>query len=71
MIVGCTPFRLSSGYESPKDMAGTKIKDIYVDQGDRKRLVKILEKEGGLERLYVLLYKKKNERKFTLNVLLT
>ena len=34
------------GYESPKDMVGTKVKDIYVDPGDRKRLVERLEKEG-------------------------
>ena len=34
------------GYELPEDMAGTKVKDIYVDQGDRKRLVERLEKEG-------------------------
>jgi len=34
------------GYESPKDMVGTKVKDIYVNQGDRKRLVERLEKEG-------------------------
>jgi PAS domain S-box-containing protein len=34
------------GYESPKDMVGTRVKDIYVDPGDRKRLVERLEKEG-------------------------
>tara|TARA_B100001964_G_scaffold929_1_gene1058 strand:- start:47 stop:1540 length:1494 start_codon:yes stop_codon:yes gene_type:complete len=34
------------GYELPEDMVGTKVKDIYVDQGDRKRLVERLEKEG-------------------------
>ena len=34
------------GYESPKDMVGTKVKDIYVDQGDRKRLVERLETDG-------------------------
>ena len=33
------------GYESPKDMVGTKVRDIYVDQGDRKRLVEKLEKD--------------------------
>ncbi len=34
------------GYESPEEMIGTKVKDIYVDQDDRKRLVEKLEKDG-------------------------
>ncbi len=34
------------GYESPEEMEGTKVKDIYVDQADRKRLVDKLEKDG-------------------------
>jgi len=34
------------GYGSPEEMEGTKVKDIYVDQGDRERLVKRLEKDG-------------------------
>ncbi|MEE8597480.1 MAG: cache domain-containing protein, partial [bacterium] len=34
------------GYESPEDLIGTKVRDIYVDQGDRKRLVERLEREG-------------------------
>ncbi len=34
------------GYESPEEMEGTKVKDIYVDQADRKKLVDKLEKEG-------------------------
>jgi len=34
------------GFESPEEMEGTKVKDIYVDQGDRKRLVDKLEKDG-------------------------
>ncbi len=34
------------GFESPEEMEGTKVKDIYVDQADRKSLVNKLEKEG-------------------------
>jgi PAS domain S-box-containing protein len=34
------------GYESPEEMEGTKVKDIYVDQADRKKLVDKLEKDG-------------------------
>jgi PAS domain S-box-containing protein len=34
------------GFESPEEMEGTKVKDIYVDQADRKKLVEKLEKEG-------------------------
>lgn len=34
------------GYESPEDMIGTKVSDIYVDPDDRRKLVEILEKEG-------------------------
>jgi PAS domain S-box-containing protein len=34
------------GYKSPDEMEGTKVKDIYVDQADRKKLVDKLEKEG-------------------------
>lgn len=34
------------GYESPEEMEGTKVKDIYVDQVDRKKLVDKLEKDG-------------------------
>jgi PAS domain S-box-containing protein len=34
------------GYKSPDGMIGTKVRNIYVDQGDRKRLVKKLEKDG-------------------------
>jgi hypothetical protein len=43
------------GYESPEEMIGTKVKDIYVDQDDRKRLVEKLEKNGEWTGLYVLL----------------
>ena len=34
------------GYESPEEMEGTKVKDIYVDEVDRKKLVDKLEKDG-------------------------
>jgi PAS domain S-box-containing protein len=34
------------GYNSPEEMVGTKVKDIYVDPGDRWRLLEILEKHG-------------------------
>ena len=34
------------GYQSPEEMIGTKVIDIYVDPDDRRRLVGILEKEG-------------------------
>jgi PAS domain S-box-containing protein len=34
------------GYKSPDGMIGTKVRNIYVDQEDRKRLVKKLEKDG-------------------------
>ncbi len=34
------------GYNSPEEMVGTKVKDIYVDPEDRWRLIKMLEKHG-------------------------
>ncbi len=34
------------GFESPEEMEGSKVKDIYVDQADRKKLVDKLEKDG-------------------------
>ncbi|GAX60755.1 hypothetical protein SCALIN_C14_0018 [Candidatus Scalindua japonica] len=34
------------GYNSPEEMAGTKVKNIYVDPGDRWRLLEILENHG-------------------------
>ncbi|MCP5007889.1 MAG: PAS domain S-box protein, partial [Planctomycetes bacterium] len=34
------------GYNSPEEMTGTKVKDIYVDPEDRLRLLEILEKHG-------------------------
>ncbi|GAX61324.1 hypothetical protein SCALIN_C22_0033 [Candidatus Scalindua japonica] len=35
------------GYASPEEMEGTKVKDIYVDQADRKKLLDKLEKDGA------------------------
>ncbi|MCP4254352.1 MAG: PAS domain S-box protein [Candidatus Scalindua sp.] len=34
------------GYNSPEEMTGTKVKDIYVDPEDRWRLLEILKKHG-------------------------
>ncbi len=34
------------GYNTPEEMVGTKVKDIYIDPGDRWRLLEILEKHG-------------------------
>ncbi|MCP5004816.1 MAG: PAS domain S-box protein [Planctomycetes bacterium] len=34
------------GYNSPEEIMGTKVKDIYVDPGDRWRLLEILKKHG-------------------------
>ncbi len=34
------------GYEAPEDMVGTKVKNIYVNPEDRKKLVEKLEKDG-------------------------
>src|SRR3972149_2059166 len=51
------------GYESPEEMVGTKVRDIYVDQGDRKRLVERLEKDG-VWKDFVSFCKKKNGEQF-------
>ena len=51
------------GYESPEEMIGTKVKDIYVDQDDRKRLVEKLEKNGAWKD-FVSFCKKKNGEQF-------
>ena len=51
------------GYESPEEMEGTKVKDIYVDQEDRKRLVVRLEKDG-VWKDFVSFCKKKNGEQF-------
>jgi PAS domain S-box-containing protein len=51
------------GYKSPEEMIGTKVRDIYVDQNDRKRLVKKLEKDG-VWRNFASFCKKKNGEHF-------
>jgi PAS domain S-box-containing protein len=51
------------GYGSPEEMAGTKVRDIYVDQADRKRLVEKLERDG-VWKDFVSFCKKKNGKQF-------
>jgi PAS domain S-box-containing protein len=51
------------GYKSPEEMIGTKVKDIYVDQIERKKLVERLEKDG-VWKDFVSYCKKKNGEKF-------
>lgn len=51
------------GYSSPEDMIGTKVKDIYVDQNDRKKLLEKLEKDG-VWKDFVSFCKKKNGEQF-------
>ncbi|MEE8190196.1 MAG: PAS domain-containing protein, partial [Candidatus Scalindua sediminis] len=51
------------GYKSPEEMIGTKVKDIYVDAEDRRRLVEKLEKDG-VWRNFVSFCKKKNGERF-------
>ena len=52
-------------YESSEDIIGTKVKDIYVDQGDRKRLVERLEKEGVWKDFTSYCVKKNGEKFYT------
>ncbi len=51
------------GYKSPEEMIGTKVRNIYVDQDDRKRLVKKLETDG-VWRNFASFCKKKNGEHF-------
>ena len=51
------------GYKSPEGMIGTKVKNIYVDIEDRKRLVKKLEKDG-FWRNFASFCKTKNGKRF-------
>ncbi|MGR3292989.1 MAG: PAS domain-containing protein [Candidatus Scalindua sp.] len=51
------------GYKSPEKMIGTKVRDIYVNQDDRKRLVKKLETDG-VWRNFASFCKKKNGEHF-------
>jgi PAS domain S-box-containing protein len=53
------------GYKSPDGMIGTKVINIYVDQGDRKRLVKKLEKDGVWRNFVSFCKNKKGERFYT------
>ncbi|HLE87824.1 MAG TPA: PAS domain S-box protein [Candidatus Brocadiaceae bacterium] len=51
------------GYSSPKEVIGTKVKNIYVDTEDRKRLCEKLEKDG-VWKDSVFLCKRKNGATF-------
>jgi len=51
------------GYKSPEGMIGTMVRNIYVDQGDRERLVKKLEKDG-VWRNFESFCKKKDGKSF-------
>lgn len=51
------------GYNSPEEMIGIKVKDIYVEQSERKKLVEKLEKDG-VWRDFVSHCKKKNGEQF-------
>lgn len=51
------------GYSSPEEVIGTKVRNIYVDPEDRRRLCEKLEKDG-IWRDFVSLCKKKNGESF-------
>ncbi|TVM03210.1 MAG: PAS domain S-box protein [Candidatus Brocadia sp. WS118] len=51
------------GYSTPEEVIGTKVKDIYVDSEDRRRLCEKLEKDG-IWRDFVSLCKRKNGDSF-------
>jgi PAS domain S-box-containing protein len=51
------------GYSSPEEVIGTKVKNIYVDPEDRRRLCEKLEKDG-VWREFVSLCKRKNGENF-------
>jgi len=51
------------GYSSPEEVIGTKVKNIYVDPEDRRRLCEKLEKDG-VWRDFVSLCKKKSGESF-------
>ncbi|MBT6052748.1 MAG: MEKHLA domain-containing protein [Candidatus Scalindua sp.] len=53
------------GYGSPEEMEGTKVKDIYVDQADRKKLVDKLEKEGASKDFTSYCVNKNGEKFYT------
>lgn len=51
------------GYSTPEEVIGTKVKDIYVDPEDRRRLCEKLDKDG-VWRDFVSLCKRKNGDSF-------
>ncbi|MCR4319492.1 MAG: PAS domain S-box protein, partial [Candidatus Brocadiaceae bacterium] len=51
------------GYSSPEEVIGTKVKNIYVDPEDRRRLCEKLEKDG-VWREFVSLCKRKSGESF-------
>lgn len=51
------------GYSTPEEIMGTKVKNIYVDSEDRRRLCEKLEKDG-VWREFVSLCKRKNGESF-------
>lgn len=51
------------GYSSPEEVIGTKVKNIYRDPEDRRRLCEKLEKDG-VWREFVSLCKRKNGKSF-------
>lgn len=51
------------GYSTPEEVVGTKVKNIYVDPEDRRRLCEKLEKDG-VWREFVSLCKRKNGESF-------
>src|SRR3989304_4963622 len=51
------------GYKFPEEVIGTKVKDIYVNPDDRKKVVEKLLKEGGWKD-FVSFCKRKNGERF-------
>ncbi|MCF6156904.1 MAG: PAS domain S-box protein [Candidatus Brocadia sp.] len=51
------------GYNSPEEVIGTRVKDMYVDSDDRKELIVKLEKEG-VWRDFTSYCKRKNGERF-------
>ncbi|MCF6148632.1 MAG: PAS domain S-box protein [Candidatus Kuenenia sp.] len=50
------------GYDSPEEVLGTRVIDIYVNANDRKELLEILEKEGVCKDFTAFCKKKNGER---------
>ncbi len=63
--MGYKSFSEMFGYETPEEMVGTKVRDIYVDQADRKMLVERLEKKGAWKDFTSYCKKKNGERFYT------